>query len=285
MRLYSGLSQSAFDGGWAEADVISRESQRPRLGMPSEKTIGDYAMIGDGASAALIDRSGSLAWLCWPRFDSPAVFASLLGNGDNGAWTIAPTASFRATRNYRPDTLILETRFETELGAALLTDFMPYQGKPQAVIRRLRGLSGAVSMAARFAPCFHYGSTVPHYERKRGIAVASSRGVSLALHATRLELARGGDAVGFDLAAGHTIDFVLTDESAAPTDLASYVGSAEAACEAFWAWTSKCRYQGPWRGAVTRSLITLKALIHAPTGGMVAAPTSSLPEHIGGARN
>ncbi len=251
-----------------------------------KKIIGDYAIIGDGASAALTDRNGSLAWLCWPRFDSLAVFASLLGDGDNGAWTIAPAASFRAARNYRPDTLILETRFETELGAALLTDFMPYQGRPQAVIRRLRGLSGTVSMATRFAPRFHYGSTVPHYKRKRGIVIASSRDVSLALHATKPELARGENAVGFDLTAGETIDFVLTPESAAPADLASYVRSAEAACEAFWrAWTSKCRYQGPWRGAVTRSLITLKALIHAPTGGMVAAPTSSLPEHIGGARN
>ena len=244
-------------------------------------------MIGDGNTAALVDRSGALEWLCWPRFDSDAIFAAMIGHDGNGVWAIAPEAPFRSSRQYRDDTLILETRFETECGAAaLLTDFMPYQDDPQAVIRRLHGLSGAVRMTMRFAPRFRSGSVAPHYGRKYSGLIASCDDVSLVFRATRPELAQAEETTSFDLAEGETIDFILTHENVASAKLQEYGKTAEVACEAFWrAWVSKCSYDGPWRRAVARSLITLKALIYAPSGGIVAAPTTSLPERIGGSRN
>jgi GH15 family glucan-1,4-alpha-glucosidase len=243
-------------------------------------------VIGDGNTAALVDRSGSLEWLCWPRFDSPAIFAAMVGHDGNGVWAIAPKAPFCTFRQYRDDTLILETRFETGDGAALLTDFMPYQDDPQAVIRRLRGLSGAMRMTMRFAPRFQSGSVAPRYARKYGGLIASCNDVSLVFRATRPELAQADETASFDLAEGETVDFILTNENVAPVELPECVKTAEATCEAFWrAWVSKCSYDGPWRRAVTRSLVTLKALIYAPTGGIVAAPTASLPEHLGGSRN
>jgi GH15 family glucan-1,4-alpha-glucosidase len=257
---------------------------RPTVG--AQKVIADYAMIGDGNSAGLVDRCGAIPWLCWPRFDSQAIFAAMLGDSDNGVWSISPAAPNRVTRRYCLDTLILETRFDTASGAALLTDFMPYQDGPQAVIRRVRGLSGAIPMATRFAPRFRCGSEMPRYEKKVGRLIACSGDVSVALSVTRAELARGEDEISFALAEGQTVDFVLNSKDAAPVDIPAYVASAQAACEAFWrAWVSRCTYDGPWRDVVTRSLITLKALIYSPSGGIVAAPTASLPEHVGGVRN
>ena len=272
----NGMNELAFD----EPERLARDA-------PSRaRAISDYAAIGDGNTSALIDRSGSMDWLCWPRFDSDAIFAAMIGHDGNGVWAIAPEAPFRSSRRYRDDTLILETRFETEGGAALLTDFMPYQVGSQAVIRRLRGLSGAMRMTMRFAPRFLNGSVAPRYARQCGGLIASCNDASLVLRATRPELAQEAETASFDLEEGETIDFILTDKNAALVELPAYIATAEAACETFWrAWISKCSYDGPWRRAVARSLITLKALIYAPSGGIVAAPTTSLPERISGSRN
>ena len=253
--------------------------------MSPRRAISDFALIGDGNCAGLVDRDGTLAWLCWPRFDSEAPFASLLGGDDNGEWRIAPDGGFRARRRYRPETLILETQFEAESGAALLVDFMPYQDGRQALVRRLRGLRGVAPMTARFAPRLHCGRDRPAYRRIDG-GVAVDGGVALNLRCTRPELAKGERAVGFELAEGETIDFVFSSADTPPSHPAAYVANAEAACESFWRrWSAQCRYQGPWSALVRRSLITLKALVYAPSGGIVAAPTTSLPEHMGGARN
>ena len=266
--------------------VFDEPERLARDAPPRARAIPDYAAIGDGNTSALIDRSGSMDWLCWPRFDSDAIFAAMIGHDGNGVWAIAPEAPFRSSRQYRDDTLILETRFETEGGAALLTDFMPYQVGSQAVIRRLRGLSGAMRMTMRFAPRFLNGSVAPRYARKCGGLIASCKAASLVLRATRPELAQAEETASFDLAESETIDFILSDKNASPVELPAYIATAEAACEAFWrAWISKCSYDGPWRRAVARSLITLKALIYAPSGGIVAAPTTSLPERVGGSRN
>jgi GH15 family glucan-1,4-alpha-glucosidase len=215
-------------------------AQPARESPPRVRAISDYAMIGDGNTAALVDRSGALEWLCWPRFDSDAIFAAMIGNEGNGVWAIAPEAPFRSSRQYRDDTLILETRFETECGAAaLLTDFMPYQDDPQAVIRRLHGLSGAVRMTMRFAPRFRSGSVAPHYGRKYSGLIASCDDVSLVFRATRPELAQAEETTSFDLAEGETIDFILTHENVASAKLQEYGKTAEVACEAFGAHGSR----------------------------------------------
>lgn len=278
---------SGSSGSNVMNELVFDEPERlARDAPPRARAIPDYAAIGDGNTSALIDRSGSMDWLCWPRFDSDAIFAAMIGHDGNGVWAIAPEAPFRSSRQYRDDTLILETRFETEGGAALLTDFMPYQVGSQAVIRRLRGLSGAMRMTMRFAPRFLNGSVAPRYARKCGGLIASCKAASLVLRATRPELAQAEETASFDLAESETIDFILSDKNASPVELPAYIATAEAACEAFWrAWISKCSYDGPWRRAVARSLITLKALIYAPSGGIVAAPTTSLPERVGGSRN
>lgn len=278
---------SGSSGSNVMNELVFDEPERlARDAPPRARAIPDYAATGDGNTSALIDRSGSMDWLCWPRFDSDAIFAAMIGHDGNGVWAIAPEAPFRSSRQYRDDTLILETRFETEGGAALLTDFMPYQVGSQAVIRRLRGLSGAMRMAMRFAPRFLNGSVAPRYARKCGGLIASCKAASLVLRATRPELAQAEETASFDLAESETIDFILSDKNASPVELPAYIATAEAACEAFWrAWISKCSYDGPWRRAVARSLITLKALIYAPSGGIVAAPTTSLPERVGGSRN
>ena len=279
------ISGSSGSNGMNE--LVFDEPERLARDAPSRaRAIPDYAAIGDGNTSALIDRSGSMDWLCWPRFDSDAIFAAIIGHDGNGVWAIAPKAPFRSSRQYRDDTLILETRFETKDGAALLTDFMPYQVGPQAVIRRLHGLSGATRMTMRFAPRFRSGAVAPRYARKYGGLIASCNDVSLLFRATRPELARADETTSFDLAKGETVDFILTGENAASGEPPEDAKTAEAACEAFWrAWISKCSYDGPWHRAVARSLITLKALIYAPSGGIVAAPTTSLPERIGGSRN
>jgi GH15 family glucan-1,4-alpha-glucosidase len=250
------------------------------------RAIADYGLIGGGDSAALVDRSGSLAWLCWPRFDSQAIFASLVGDDDNGIWTIKPVGTFQSSRRYRPDTLMLETQFKTESGAALLCDFMPYQEKSQAVIRTIRCVAGTVDMKMVFAPRFACGKARPRYERRDAKLLVGGDNLSLALQSKRPDLLRADETVEFKLSTGQEISFVLTESDSAPSALESYTRDAAARCERFWRqWSSRCTYNGPWRDAVVRSLITLKALIHAPSGGIVAAPTTSLPENMGGHRN
>jgi GH15 family glucan-1,4-alpha-glucosidase len=255
------------------------------------KRIEDYAVIGDGATMALVSRSGSIDWLCWPRFDSAACFASLLGTADHGRWCIAPVGDSSSRRRYCPETLILETTFESPTGAATVTDFMPLRGSASRVVRIVRGVSGTVSFRCELLIRFDYGSIIPWISETSGAtrelhAVAGPDKLTLR---TQVALRAEGHltVADFTVAAGEEVSFVLTYSSshlAAPH--AIDVAKALDETRKFWKeWSSQCRYEGPWRDAVLRSLMTLKAMIYQPTGGIVAAATTSLPEQIGGVRN
>jgi GH15 family glucan-1,4-alpha-glucosidase len=257
--------------------------------------IEDYALIGDCRSAALVSREGSIDWLCWPRFDSPACFAALLGRAEHGRFRIGPQqAAVSVTRRYRPGTLILETVFETETGSVALIDFMAMHGgdasKPPAVIRIVEGRAGSVAMRLDLCVRFDYGLAIPWVTQlESGGGVQAVAGPDMAV--LRTEVALSGQAfttvADFAVAAGERVTFTL---SHGPSQLPPPAGpDAEAALldtEAHWTeWSARCTYRGPWRDAVQRSLMTLKALTYAPTGGIVAAPTTSLPEQLGGERN
>jgi GH15 family glucan-1,4-alpha-glucosidase len=252
--------------------------------------IEDYALIGDCETAALVGRDGSLDWLCWPRFDSPACFAALLGGPEHGRWLIAPASKvMKTSRAYRADTLILETRFETSDGVVLLTDFMPLRGTNSDVIRRVTGLQGRVSMRTELIIRADYGRTVPWVSRIEGGGLRAVAGPHMLVLQTNAPL-RGEDlsTVGeFSITATETVDFTLTyGPSHLPVPPTIDPSEALTDTEAFWReWAGRCTVEGPWREPALRSLITLKALTYRPTGGIVAAATTSLPERIGGERN
>jgi GH15 family glucan-1,4-alpha-glucosidase len=256
--------------------------------MPSR--IEDYGLIGDCETAALVARDGSIDWLCWPRFDSDACFAALLGGPEHGRWQIAPRdPPRRVTRRYRPNTLILETRFETADGAAMLIDFMPPRGANSNIVRLVVGERGRVPMCSELVLRFGYGAIVPWVTRLEDQTRRAIAGPDMVVLRTPIAL-RGENMTtvgGFDAVAGKTTPFVLTyGPSHLPPPPAPDPAGALAATEAFWSeWVGKGETAGPWSEAVVRSLITLKALTYAPTGGMVAAPTTSLPERLGGERN
>src|SRR5262245_58788055 len=251
--------------------------------------IEDYALIGDCKTAALVGRDGSIDWLCWPRFDSAACFAALLGEADNGRWLIAPNhPPLGVTRRYRPGTLVLETEFQTETGRAAVIDFMlPADGAD--LVRIVIGRSGRVVFQTELAARFNYGGTVPWVNRLDEATISAIAGPERLVLRTPVVL-YGEDlkTVGaFTVEAGQSIPFVLSYghsfENPPPT-IDPF--SALERTEAFWRqWTDRCPDVGPWTEAVKRSLITLKALTYAPTGGIVAAATTSLPERLGGVRN
>jgi GH15 family glucan-1,4-alpha-glucosidase len=252
--------------------------------------IEDYAIIGDTRTAALVGRNGSIDWLCWPRFDSDACFAALLGDEKNGHWLIAPKCGdAEVTRRYRPGTLILETRFETADGAATLTDFMSQRGTGSRIIRIVRGEKGRVAMHSQLVLRFGYGAVVPWVTRLDERTIRGIAGPDMIL--LRSDVKMHGEnmrTVGdFTVSAGETASFVLTYASShdEPPDATDPEADLEAVEEGWKTWTSRNKLDGPWDEAVTRSLITLKALTYGPTGGIVAAPTTSLPEQIGGQRN
>jgi GH15 family glucan-1,4-alpha-glucosidase len=255
--------------------------------MPSR--IEDYALIGDCQTAALVSREGSIDWLCLPHFDSGACFAALLGTPDHGHWQIAPRDEVRGVRRcYRGETLVLETEFETGAGTVALIDFMPPRGEAPDVVRVVEGRRGNVPMRMRLVIRFDYGSIVPWVRQADGgiVAVAGPDMV----HLTSNVETRGENfhtVADFTIAAGQRVSFVYTwHPSHAPAPRPLNALEELRATEDWWrAWASRCDYQGPWREAVVRSLVTLKALTFAPTGGIVAAPTTSLPEHPGGVRN
>jgi GH15 family glucan-1,4-alpha-glucosidase len=252
--------------------------------------IEDYALIGDGETAGLVGRDGSIDWLCLPRFDSDACFAALLGEPKNGRWLIAPEESARISRSYRGDTLILETIFKTREGTVRLTDFMPPKDKCCALMRLVEGTEGEVRMRTELIIRFDYGTTVPWVSRGEDDGILRAiAGPQMLLLKTPVAL-KGVNltTVGeFTVKAGDRVPFVLAyAPSHLPMPELQELFDAFDTTERFWSeWSSKCRPAGKWSSAVTRSLITLKALIFAPTGGIVAAPTTSLPEHIGGPRN
>jgi GH15 family glucan-1,4-alpha-glucosidase len=252
--------------------------------------IEDYALIGDTQTAALVGTNGSIDWLCWPRFDSDACFAALLGDEGNGHWQICPRAEkVRVTRRYRPNTLILETRFETSDGAVTLIDFMLRRGIGSRITRIIRGEKGRVPMRTELVIRFGYGAIVPWVNRiddetMRGIAGPDSVLLRSAVRVHGENMKTVGD---FDIAEGETQSFVLTyaPSNEPPPGHSDPEADLHAVENGWHEWTSRNKISCPWDGAVTRSLITLKALTFGPTGGIVAAPTTSLPEQIGGPRN
>ena len=253
--------------------------------------IEDYALIGDCETAALVSLDGSIDWLCWPRFDSNACFAALLGDEGNGRWRIAPDGPVRrATRRYLPDTLILETTIETETGVVTVTDFMPPRGQASDLVRLVEGQSGEVAMHMELVLRFDYGSVTPWVVRGEDDSLLAVAGPDLVALRTTVEL-KGRDmtTVGdFTVMAGETVPFVLSYAAShlAPPKAIDPQAALKAACD-FWAeWSAGSTIEkGPYAEALQRSLITLKALTYAPTGGIVAAPTTSLPEQFGGERN
>ncbi len=255
--------------------------------MPSR--IEDYALIGDFHTAALVARDGSIDWLCLPRFDSGACFAALLGSEKNGRWLICPAGEVRRVdRRYRPDTLVLETTFETDDGAVTLVDCMPPRSGNPALVRMVVGRRGQVPMRMQFVLRFDYGSIVPWVQRTDdGLqAIAGPECVHLV---TPVEL-QGEDlttVARFTVGENDRVPFVLRwHASHEPQRDVVEAEEAIRSTEAWWReWSGRCQYNGRWHEAVVRSLITLKALTYQPTGGMVAAPTTSLPERLGGKRN
>jgi GH15 family glucan-1,4-alpha-glucosidase len=253
--------------------------------------IEDYALIGDCHTVALVGRNGSIDWLCWPRFDSAACFAALLGGPEHGFWRISPAGHEVAVRRrYRPDTLILETEFETAGGAVTLIDFMPVHNERSDLVRMVVGRRGRVPMESEGVLRFDYGASVPWVtldaERTCLHAVAGPDFAMLCAPVA-LENRERRTRASFEVRAGETLAFVLTHaQSHLPPPARTDAHRALQDTEAFWKqWSARCTVDGEWGGAVRRSLVTLKALTYAPTGGVVAAPTTSLPEHIGGVRN
>jgi GH15 family glucan-1,4-alpha-glucosidase len=254
-------------------------------------SIEDYALIGDEQTAALVGTDGSVDWLCLPRFDSAACFARLLGDEDNGFWRIAPVGADRCTRRaYRRDTLVLDTEWETRQGAVRVTDLMPQRDRAPDLVRVVEGLDGEVTLHSVLKLRFDYGSIVPWVRRVDGHRVAVAGPDSTWLRSEPEVRSWGADFgthAEFTVKKGEKVAFVLTwhpsHEERPP--LVDPYDALRHSVEDWRAWVSRCRYKGPYRDAVVRSLITLKALTYAPTGGIVAAPTTSLPEEPGGVRN
>ncbi len=256
--------------------------------LPSK--IEDYALIGDCETAALVGRDGSIDWLCWPSFDSDACFAAILGTSRHGRWLLAPGSGERAvSRRYRGDSLILETKFETADGAVTLIDFMPPRASASDVIRLVRGDAGRVKMHLQLVLRFGLGADTPWVKRTEDGALLAICGPDMTVLRTDVET-RGEDfttVADFELGAGETVAFVLSygpSHLPVPTPVDPHLALKDT--EQFWEeWSGRCTYRGADRDVVMRSLIVLKALTFAPSGGIVAAPTTSLPEKLGGARN
>lgn len=251
--------------------------------------IEDYALIGDCETGALVGRDGSIDWLCLPRFDSDSCFGLLLGNEENGYWKLCPLDRSVSERRYRPGTLILETVFATDRGRVRVIDFMPPKTELSKVVRIVEGLEGKVEMRSELVARFDYGITVPWVSHIEDGALSLVAGASMLL--LRTEVPVHGESMktvgSFSVTHGQRVAFVLSHQI-------SYENPATAEdpnalldeTERFWReWSSRCEAAGPYSEAVLRSLITLKALTFAPSGGMVAAATTSLPEQVGGPRN
>ena len=252
--------------------------------------IEEYALIGDCQTAALVGRDGSIDWLCWPRFDSGACFAALLGEPEHGRWLIAPSGDVRKTaRHYRGSTLVLETDFETAEGLVTVVDFMPLRGRHHDLVRLVCGRRGRVQMKMELTLRFDYGRSVPWVTRLEDGTLRAIAGPNMAVLRTPISLT-GQDlktVAEFTVGEGERIPFVLSYRPS-HKELPKGVDTDAALTltEKFWLdWIARCTYKGPWQDAVERSLITLKALTFRSTGGIIASPTTSLPEQLGGTRN
>ncbi len=251
--------------------------------------IEDYAVIGDTQTAALVARNGSIDWLCLPRFDSPACFASLLGDASHGRWQICPTAPVTACqRRYRGNSLVLETELTTATGTVRLTDCMPPRERTPDLVRIVEGVSGEVELVMELVIRFDYGSIVPWVRQIDGMwrAIGGPDAVSLwstvPVHGEDLTT-----KATFRVKPGERVEFLLVwhPSHEGVTRHLEPVAAVEATCAWWEDWCQQCTYEGDWRDDVLRSLIVLKALTFDPTGGIVAAATTSLPEQIGGVRN
>ena len=265
----------------------------------TQNRIEDFALIGDCETSALVGLDGCIDWLCWPRFDSPACFAALVGDDENGHWRIAPLAGSAATtRRYRGDTLILETRFETSEGVATVIDFMPPRGEASDVVRMVRGDEGRVAMRSVLRLRFGYGRVIPWVGRLEDGTLRAIAGPDMVVFRAPVEFhgENKSTVAEFTVSAGETVPFTLTyGPSHLPVPGPIDADQALADTERFWTdWRSRYRPEAMdrdvrmperWEAATIRSLVTLKALTYAPTGGIVAAPTASLPEKLGGERN
>lgn len=258
--------------------------------MTGSLPLEDYALIGDGETAALVGRNGSIDWLCWPRFDSGACFAALLGGRDHGRWLLAPAGEgWRSHRSYRGSTLVLDTVFESPDGSVVVTDFMPLRGTNSDLVRTVTGRRGRVRMRSELVLRFDYGAIVPWVTRLEDGRLRAIAGPDMVVLTAESEV-HGEDftTVGeFTVAEGETVSFVLTwapSHHRPPRPVEPSLALRDTLD--FWeGWSATCAYRGEWAEAVHRSLLTLKALIYRPTGGIVAAPTTSLPEQLGGTRN
>jgi GH15 family glucan-1,4-alpha-glucosidase len=257
--------------------------------------IEDYAMIGDCRSAALVARDGSIDWLCWPYFDSPACFAALLGGPEHGHWKLAPDdPKATVTRRYHDDTLILETRYETCEGCVSIIDFMPLRDGAADLVRLVKGIHGTITMSMELILRFDYGASVP-WARPLDDDDATGPGMRLIAGPDKVVLRTpvpiqdvpGSLRASFQVKAGETVPFVLSrvaSHHADPREIDPLAALTDT--ERYWrTWAGRCQLDGRWTDAIRRSLITLKALTFVPTGGVVAAPTTSLPEQLGGERN
>lgn len=252
--------------------------------------IEDYALIGDLATAALVGRDGSIDWLCWPRFDTDACFAALLGTSEHGRWLVAPRdPACRVTRRYRAHTLILETRFETDTGAACVIDFMPPRHHSSHIVRIVVGERGSLDFRSELILRFGYGATVPWVTRIDAHTLRAIAGPDMVvLHAPVATHGENFKTVSnFTVKEGERLPFILAYAPShlplpEPLDAEAQLADTE---QYWYEWAKKNQISCPWNEAVCRSLITLKALTYESTGGMVAAPTTSLPEQFGGPRN
>ena len=271
--------------------LLPKNPKHPSGRLHADRPIGDYALIGSTHSAALVHRGGDIEWLCLPRFDSAAMFASLLGDERNGHWTMrAKDRNARITRRYLPGTVVLETTIRTAKGVAIVTDFMPRPAidGTHEVVRIVRGVRGIVAMHTEFRIRFNYGEWCPWMERRDGAVFATagpdSVRISSGVPLTNENFASFAD---FSVSAGQSIAFSL---DWFPSHLKPPVTRDASALLArtvieWSAWTGRCGYGGEFHEPVMRSLLTLKALTYEPTGGIVAAPSTSLPERPGGERN
>ena len=258
---------------------------------PRKRRIEDYGLIGNTHSAALVGRDANIEWLCLPKFDSPAIFAALLGDDDNGSWRLcAVDPKARISRRYRPGTAILETRFETHGGTATVIDFMPHPGADGAIelVRLVRGDRGSIAFDTAITFRFDYGQLLP-WVRSNAVGLSAIAGPDAVVLVSTVPLTNKdfSTRATFRVRAGETAAFnLIWYPSHMPAPDCRAPEPLLATTEAFWKdWTGRCQYKGPHREMVERSLITLKLLTYEATGGIVAAPTTSLPEQIGGARN
>ncbi|MDH3755789.1 MAG: glycoside hydrolase family 15 protein, partial [Acidimicrobiia bacterium] len=266
-------------------DTFSGQPSTPPRGAPR---IDDYALLGDCRSAALVSRTGSIDWLCFPRFDSPACFAALVGDRNNGCWSIAPSVEYDSERSYRPGTMVLTTTHRAPAGTVEVTDALVATGPGQRIVRIVRGRSGTVPVRMELRVRFDYGSAVPWVQRHGDAMRATAGPDALTLRTPAAVYEDGNTTVAdFEISDGDTVWFDLAwhpSHEPAP-DAIDAVAAIEDTASWWEDWAGHLDYDGRYRDDVRASLVVLKALSYAPTGAIVAAPTTSLPEWIGGTRN